>query len=95
MSVRIWPAWSRCWLPGRSRWSARVTPSPGKIGLVVQSGGVGAALVERFSRLGIGISSFASVGDKLDVSGTDLSTAWSAIAMIILVAIWGEVPDET
>ena len=45
---------------------------------MVQSGGVGAALVEQFSRLGIGISSFASVGDKLDVSGTDLMLWWEA-----------------
>jgi len=53
-------------------------PSPGKTGLVVQSGGVGAALVEQFSRLGIGISSFVSVGDMLDVSGTDMLLWWEA-----------------
>ena len=53
-------------------------PSPGHTGLVVQSGGVGAALVEQFSRLGIGISSFVSVGDKLDVSGTDMLLWWEA-----------------
>ena len=44
----------------------------------MQSGGVGAALVEQFTRLGIGISSFASVGDKLDVSGTDMLLWWEA-----------------
>ncbi len=32
--------------------------------------------MEQFSRLGIGISSFASVGDKLDVSGTDMLLWW-------------------
>ena len=53
-------------------------PSPGRTGLVVQSGGVGAALVEQFSRLGIGISSFVSVGDELDVSGTDMLLWWEA-----------------
>ena len=53
-------------------------PSPGHTGLVVQSGGVGAALVEQFSRLGIGISSFVSVGDELDVSGTDMLLWWEA-----------------
>jgi succinyl-CoA synthetase alpha subunit len=47
-------------------------PVPGRTGLAVQSGGVGAALVEQFTWLGIGISSFVSLGDKLDVSGTDL-----------------------
>ena len=35
------------------------------------------ALLEHFSRLGIGISSFASVGDKLDVSGNDLLQWWA------------------
>ena len=53
-------------------------PAPGKTGLAVQSGGIGAALLEQFSRLGIGISSFTSVGDKLDVSGTDLLLWWEA-----------------
>jgi acyl-CoA synthetase (NDP forming)/GNAT superfamily N-acetyltransferase len=53
-------------------------PPPGKTGLVVQSGGVGAALVDQFSRMGIGISSFVSVGDMLDVSGTDMLLWWEA-----------------
>jgi acyl-CoA synthetase (NDP forming) len=53
-------------------------PAPGKAGLVVQSGALGAALVEHFSRLGIGTSSFASVGDMLDVSGTDMLMWWEA-----------------
>ncbi len=52
-------------------------PAPGRAGLVVQSGGVGVALLEHFSRLGIGISSFASVGDKLDVSGNDMLQWWA------------------
>jgi acyl-CoA synthetase (NDP forming)/GNAT superfamily N-acetyltransferase len=51
-------------------------PQPGKAGLVVQSGGVGIALLEHLSRLGIGVSSFASVGDKLDVSGNDMLLWW-------------------
>ena len=53
-------------------------PSPGKAGIAVQSGGVGAALAEQLSRLGIGTSSFASVGDMLDVSGTDMLLWWGA-----------------
>ena len=53
-------------------------PSPGHMGLVVQSGAVGAALVEQFSRLGIGISSVVSVGDKLDVSVSDMLLWWEA-----------------
>ena len=53
-------------------------PGPGGTGLVVQSEGIGAALLEQFSRLGLGISSFASVGGKLDVSGTDMLLWWEA-----------------
>ena len=52
-------------------------PAAGTAGLVVQSSGVGVALLEHLSRLGIGISSFASVGDKLDVSGNDLLQWWA------------------
>jgi acyl-CoA synthetase (NDP forming)/GNAT superfamily N-acetyltransferase len=51
-------------------------PAAGAAGVAVQSGGVGAALLEQLSRLGIGISSFASLGDKADVSGNDLLRWW-------------------
>jgi acyl-CoA synthetase (NDP forming)/GNAT superfamily N-acetyltransferase len=51
-------------------------PRPGAAGLVMQSGGLGFALMDQLSRLGIGISSFASVGDKLDVSSNDLLLWW-------------------
>ncbi len=47
-------------------------PRPGRAGLALQSGGVGEVLLEHLSRLGVGISSFVSLGDKDDVSGNDL-----------------------
>jgi acyl-CoA synthetase (NDP forming)/GNAT superfamily N-acetyltransferase len=53
-------------------------PPRGRTGLIVQSGGVGAALLEQFCRMGMGISSFAAVGDKLDVSSTDMLLWWEA-----------------
>ena len=52
-------------------------PLPGVAGVVVQSGGMGIALLEQMSRLGIGVSSFASLGDKYDVSTDDLLTWWA------------------
>lgn len=55
---------------------AAEAPEPGRAGVVVQSGGVGIALMRHLSRLGVGISSFASLGDKLDVSGNDLLMWW-------------------
>jgi acyl-CoA synthetase (NDP forming)/GNAT superfamily N-acetyltransferase len=51
-------------------------PAPGAAGVVVQSGGIGASLLGHLSRLGIGVSSFASVGDKYDVSSNDMLTWW-------------------
>jgi acyl-CoA synthetase (NDP forming)/RimJ/RimL family protein N-acetyltransferase len=51
-------------------------PAAGSTGLVMQSGGVGIALLEHLRRLGTGVSSFASVGDKYDVSSNDMLTWW-------------------
>jgi acyl-CoA synthetase (NDP forming) len=65
-------------------------PEPGAAGLVVQSGGVGIALLEHFSRLGIGISSFASVGDKMDVSGNDLLMWWEQDGLTKLAVLYLE-----
>ncbi|HTU74097.1 MAG TPA: GNAT family N-acetyltransferase, partial [Trebonia sp.] len=55
---------------------AAAGPRPGSAGLVMESGGLGLAMAAQLSRLGIGISSFASVGSKLDVSGNDLLLWW-------------------
>jgi acyl-CoA synthetase (NDP forming)/GNAT superfamily N-acetyltransferase len=51
-------------------------PVSGVAGLVMQSGGLGFAMVDQLTRLGIGISSFASVGNKLDVSSNDMLMWW-------------------
>ena len=51
-------------------------PAPGVAGLVAQSGGLGFALADRLSRLGVGVSSFASVGNKYDVSSNDMLMWW-------------------
>jgi acyl-CoA synthetase (NDP forming)/GNAT superfamily N-acetyltransferase len=51
-------------------------PLPGTAGVAVQSGGIGIALLDGLSRLGIGVSTFVSLGDKYDVSGNDLLQWW-------------------
>jgi acyl-CoA synthetase (NDP forming)/GNAT superfamily N-acetyltransferase len=51
-------------------------PVPGRVGLAVQPGGAGVALLEQLSRAGIGVSSFVSLGDKYDVSGNDMLMWW-------------------
>ena len=63
---------------------------PGVAGLVMQSGGLGFAMVDHLSRLGIGISSFASVGDKLDVSGNDMLLWWERDGVTRLAVLYIE-----
>ncbi|MTD54593.1 bifunctional acetate--CoA ligase family protein/GNAT family N-acetyltransferase [Amycolatopsis pithecellobii] len=52
------------------------TVPAGPVGVVTQSGGFGIALLESLRRLGIGVSSLVSTGDKYDVSGNDLLLWW-------------------
>ena len=63
---------------------------PGVAGLVMQSGGLGFAMVDHLSRLGIGISSFASVGTKLDVSGNDMLMWWEHDGLTKLAVLFLE-----
>ncbi len=49
---------------------------PGHVGFLSQGGGLGIAIVEAAGRLGLGVSSFVSVGNKADVSGNDLLQYW-------------------
>ena len=54
-------------------------PRPGCAGLALQStGGAGFALAEHLSRIGVGISSLVSLGDKDDVAGTDMLLWWES-----------------
>jgi acetate---CoA ligase (ADP-forming) len=49
---------------------------PGRVGFMSQSGGLGIAIIEAAGRLGVGLSSFVSVGNKADLSGTDFVQYW-------------------
>ena len=65
-------------------------PRPGIAGMVMQSGGIGIALLEHLSRLEIGVSSFASVGDKFDVSSNDLLMWWEQDEQTRLAVLYVE-----
>ena len=41
-----------------------------------QSGGLGIAIIEAADRAGVGLSSFVSVGNKVDLSGNDMLRYW-------------------
>jgi len=51
-------------------------PAMGPIGFASQSGALGIAALDRLQGVGLGISSFVSLGNKADVSGNDLLQYW-------------------
>jgi acetate---CoA ligase (ADP-forming) len=57
---------------------APVAPPPGTVGFLSQSGALGLAVTDHATSLGLGLSSFVSVGNKADVSGNDLLQYWEA-----------------
>jgi acetate---CoA ligase (ADP-forming) len=64
-----------------------VYPPTGGVAMSSQSGALGLAILDYTKRLGIGISSFVSVGNKPDVSGNDLLQYWGedpATSVILL-----------
>ncbi|MFI6847981.1 GNAT family N-acetyltransferase [Kitasatospora sp. NBC_00085] len=56
---------------------APVLPRRGGFGIFCQSGAIGVALLEAAHRRGLGVSSFASVGNRSDVSGNDFLQYWA------------------
>ncbi len=55
---------------------APVAPRAGSVGFVSQSGALGVAILSVAAGLGIGLTQFASMGNKADVSGNDLLEHW-------------------
>jgi acetyl coenzyme A synthetase (ADP forming)-like protein len=55
---------------------APVFPPHGRVAMSSQSGALGLAVLAAASRLGLGFSTFVSVGNKADVSGNDLLQYW-------------------
>ncbi|HEX2028277.1 MAG TPA: GNAT family N-acetyltransferase [Nitriliruptorales bacterium] len=51
-------------------------PRPGRSSFSSQSGALGLAVLDHVDRLGLGIATFVSVGNKADVSGNDLLLYW-------------------
>jgi acetate---CoA ligase (ADP-forming) len=53
-----------------------IFPPAGRVGFLSQSGALGLAVIDHAQALGIGLSSFVSVGNKADISGNDLLQYW-------------------
>ncbi|WP_270889158.1 bifunctional acetate--CoA ligase family protein/GNAT family N-acetyltransferase [Pedococcus sp. 5OH_020] len=55
---------------------APALPPAGRLGLFAQSGALGIAVLASAARRGLGISVFASAGNRVDVSGNDFMQYW-------------------
>jgi acetyl coenzyme A synthetase (ADP forming)-like protein len=51
-------------------------PRPGRVAFSSQSGALGLAVIDHVDSLGLGLSTFVSVGNKADISGNDLLLYW-------------------
>jgi acetyl coenzyme A synthetase (ADP forming)-like protein len=51
-------------------------PTAGRVAMSSQSGALGLAVLDHVAALGLGISSFVSIGNKADISGNDLLSFW-------------------
>jgi acetyl coenzyme A synthetase (ADP forming)-like protein len=56
---------------------APVPPLEGRVAFMSQSGALGLAVMDHAGVLGLGLSSFVSVGNKADISGNDLLRYWA------------------
>jgi acyl-CoA synthetase (NDP forming) len=55
---------------------ASARPPEGRVGFLSQSGALGIAVMDHATRLGLGLSSFVSVGNKADIDTNDLIAFW-------------------
>ena len=66
------------------------SPKAGHVALSLQSGPLGAAILQQAARLQLGLSWFVSLGDRGDVSGNDLLQFWEDDAETKVIAIYTE-----
>jgi acyl-CoA synthetase (NDP forming)/RimJ/RimL family protein N-acetyltransferase len=69
---------------------APVGPAPGGVALLSQSGTLGTAILEAAGELGVGISTFVSLGNKADVSANDLLQFWEGDERTDVVQLYME-----
>ena len=73
--------------------NATFSPTPatwGSVGFVSQSGALGVAILNVAESLGVGLTQFASMGNKADVSGNDLVEHWEDDPRTRLIAMYLE-----
>jgi acyl-CoA synthetase (NDP forming) len=56
---------------------ATIYPPPGRVGFLSQSGALGLAVMAHATEIGLGLSSFVSIGNKADISSNDMVAYWN------------------
>ncbi len=69
---------------------ATVYPPQGRVGFLSQSGALGLAVMEYATELGLGLSTFVSVGNRADIDGNDLIAYWQADARTDVILLYIE-----
>ncbi len=69
---------------------APTLPPVGNVAISSQSGALGIAILEHARQLGIGVSSFVSIGNKADLSSNDLLERWEDDAATRLIVLYLE-----
>ncbi|MFT4395845.1 GNAT family N-acetyltransferase [Gordonia lacunae] len=65
-------------------------PGAGRVGFFCQSGALGIAILDTAARRQIGLSTFASAGNRADVSGNDLLQYWDTDATTDVILLYLE-----
>jgi acetyl coenzyme A synthetase (ADP forming)-like protein len=65
-------------------------PPTGGVAVASQSGALGVAILERARQVDLGLSAFASMGNKADISSNDLLEAWEEDADTRVIALYLE-----
>ena len=65
-------------------------PLRGRVGFSSQSGALGLAVIDYAHQLGLGMSTFVSVGNKADISGNDLINYWETDPETDLILLYLE-----
>ena len=69
---------------------SQVFPPSGRVAFSSQSGALGLAILAAAQRLGLGLSTFASIGNKADLSGNDLLQYWESDADTDVILLYLE-----
>ncbi len=65
-------------------------PTHGRVGFLSQSGALGLAIIEHANRLGLGLASFISIGNKADLSGNNFLQYWEDDPTCAVIALYLE-----